>query len=117
LIPEASVERLAAVGRWMDVNGESIYGTQGSPFGPLPWGRCTQKPGKFYLHVFDWPKDGSLVVPKLNNTIVKAYLLADATKKALPISNTEKGPTITLPGQSPDAMDSVVVLEIQGEKP
>jgi alpha-L-fucosidase len=59
----------------------------------------------------------TLVVPKMSQPIDKAYLLADATKKALPISNTEKGPTITLPAQSPDAMDSVVVLEIQGERP
>jgi alpha-L-fucosidase len=82
----------------------------------LPWGRCTQKPGKLFLHVFEWPKDGSLVVPKLNKPVDKAYLLADATKKALPISNTEKGLTITLPTPSPDAIDSVVVLEIQGDK-
>ena len=25
----------------------------------LSWGRCTQKPGKLYLHVFDWPKGES----------------------------------------------------------
>jgi alpha-L-fucosidase len=101
----------------MDVNGESIYGTQGSPFGTLPWGRCTQKPGKLYLHVFDGPKDGSLVLPKMNKRIDKAYLLADATKKALPISETEKGPAITLPTQLPDAIDSVIVVEIQGDTP
>jgi len=44
--PEASIERLKAIGKWMDVNGESIYGTQASPFGPLPWGRCTNKEEK-----------------------------------------------------------------------
>ena len=48
----------------MKVNGESIYGTTASPFPKAPaWGRVTQKPGKLYLHVFDWPKDGKLVVP------------------------------------------------------
>ena len=30
-------------GRWMKVNGESIYGTAASPFAKLAWGRCTRK--------------------------------------------------------------------------
>ena len=32
LIPEPSVERLEEIGKWMEVNGEAIYGTQASPF-------------------------------------------------------------------------------------
>jgi alpha-L-fucosidase len=46
LIPGRSVERLAAVGEWMKVNGQSIHGTTASPLGEVPWGRCTAKPGK-----------------------------------------------------------------------
>jgi alpha-L-fucosidase len=41
--PEEAITRLRDIGAWMDVNGESIYGTSASPFGPLPWGRCTMK--------------------------------------------------------------------------
>ena len=70
----------AEVGQWMKVNGEAIYGTSASPFKKLAWGRCTQKPGKLYLHVFDWPK-GELVVPGLKNKVAKAYLLADADNR------------------------------------
>ena len=55
-IPEASVERLAAMGQWMQTNGEAIYGTTASPFKRLPWGRATEKPGKLFLHVFEWPQ-------------------------------------------------------------
>src|SRR4030095_7551234 len=33
LIPGPSVERLAAVGRWMRVNGDSIFGSTPRPFG------------------------------------------------------------------------------------
>ncbi|MCL2330154.1 MAG: alpha-L-fucosidase, partial [Phycisphaerae bacterium] len=80
-IPEASVERLAEIGKWMKVNGEAIYGTKSSPFeSKLAWGRATMRlgkqsePTKIYLHVFEWPQDGQLIVP-LRSPAIKAYLL------------------------------------------
>src|SRR5690606_29799822 len=30
--PDESIQRLKEIGNWMDVNGESIYGTQARPF-------------------------------------------------------------------------------------
>ena len=78
--PQASIERLESVGKWMQVNGDSIYGTTASPFAMLPWGRCTPKVrGEttiLYLHVFDWPKDAKLIVPEFNKTALSAHLLA-----------------------------------------
>ena len=59
LIPEASVERLAEIGRWMNVNHDAIYETSASPFKKLPFdGRCTAKGNRLYLHVYAWPADG-----------------------------------------------------------
>lgn len=52
-IPQASIERLAAMGKWLSVNKESIYGTTASPFPYLSYGRYTRKGQKLYLHVFD----------------------------------------------------------------
>ena len=63
LIPAESVERLAKVGAWMKLNGESIYGTSAGPFKSLGWGRCTRKGPRLYLHVFNRPADGILLVP------------------------------------------------------
>ncbi|MFI5380847.1 MAG: alpha-L-fucosidase, partial [Tepidisphaerales bacterium] len=112
LIPAPSVERLAEVGKWMKVNSESIYGSSPSPFKTLTFGKATQKPGKVYLHVYEWPKDGSLVVP-LKNKVAKAYLLADR-EKALGVVAGEAGVKVTVPTTAPDAVASVVVLEIEG---
>jgi alpha-L-fucosidase len=114
LIPEPSVERLAAVGKWTKVNGESIYGTTASPLGEVPWGRCTAKPGKLYLHVFDWPTNGRLEVPGIEHKVTKACLLADKKHAKLPVVLADQNKVVvTLPTEAPDRVDSVVVLEIK----
>ena len=56
LVPDASIERLQQIGKWMDVNGDAIHGTTNGPFSYLSWGRSTRKGQTLYLHVFNWPK-------------------------------------------------------------
>ena len=116
LIPDPSIERLKDVGAWMKVNGDAIYGTTATPFKRLPWGRCTTKvSGKdttLFLHVFNWPVDGKLVVPGLKNSIKSAKLLAGGKK--LKFSNTPAGVEVQVPGEAPDKISSTIVLKIKG---
>jgi alpha-L-fucosidase len=113
-IPQPSVERLAVVGQWLKANGDSVYGTRASPFRRLPWGRCTAKPGKLFLHVFSWP-NGPLQLPGLDNPIRKAYLLGDEKRSELKLTKTDASLSIALPAEPPDKTDTVIVLEVEGE--
>ncbi|MCP5542914.1 MAG: alpha-L-fucosidase [Akkermansiaceae bacterium] len=116
-IPEESVKLLHQVGDWMKTNGESIYGTHGSPLPKLAWGRCTMKDAgdntELFLHVFDWPEDGSLLVPALKNQVVTANLLAGGTTVAA--ETTDDGVVLKLPGGAPDAVSSTVKLVVSGK--
>lgn len=113
IIPEVCQQNLREMGAWLNLNGEAIYGTQASPFPFLSWGRATRNGQTLYLHVFDWPKDGKLVVP-FANKITKAYLLADA-KTNLKVTAGKENSGIQLPAYAPDKIASVVAVEFEGE--
>jgi alpha-L-fucosidase len=116
--PAQAIERLEQIGAWMDVNGEAIHGTAASPFVDLPWGRCTVKRvgrgTNLYLHVFDWPVDGRLVVPGFGNDPTRAWLLADP-RLDVPVTRQGTDLHIELPAEAPDPIDTVVVLRVRGE--
>lgn len=108
-IPQASLERLAAIGAWMQVNGEAIKRTTASPFvRPFPWGRITQRGDNLYLIVFDRPADGRITL-SLDNTPRSVTLLGKSTQQ--PSAKREgESVVITLPATLPDTRASVIRL-------
>jgi alpha-L-fucosidase len=130
VIPQPSQDNLRAVGRWLKVNGEAIYGAGPTPFGdelgavdntrqdkkgaplfvPATAWRCTTKPGKLYIHIFQWPA-GPFELSKVKTRISKAYLLADARKRPLKIQQQDEHVTVTLPEKPAGQSPTVMVLE------
>ena len=112
LLPEET-ERLKKVGEWLKVNGESIYGTTCSPVDfDFWWGAMTQKDKTVYLHVLEWKKEG-ITFNGILGKPAKAYFLADADRKALPIKYDANGhvTTIEVPKEAPDFRDTVIAVE------
>lgn len=116
-VPMPSIERLKEVGAWMKENGEAIYGTKASPFSQLSWGRVTQKAKGnntiLYVSVFEWPKDGKLVISGLENKVLKAYPLA-SKNNALKVEVKEAEKVIDVKSIKQSAYTTVIVLEIKG---
>jgi alpha-L-fucosidase len=52
IIPAPSVERMRAIGDWLKLNGESIYGTRAGPLQGIDGVRSTRRGEQAYLHAF-----------------------------------------------------------------
>ncbi|HEY2019514.1 MAG TPA: alpha-L-fucosidase, partial [Bryobacteraceae bacterium] len=97
VVPQPSQDNLRAVGRWLKINGDAIYGAGTTPFGeelgsPDPtrkdkqgnpaftiakdW-RCTTKPGRLFITLFRWPS-AAFELNKVSGKVGKAYLLTDS---------------------------------------
>ena len=106
-IPRESIEAMQAFGKWMDSNNESIRATTASPFEKLSFeGRATAKGNVVYLHVFQRPADGKLVVPAKG---AKATLLASGA--ALACTREGGNLVIDLPPALPDPVATVIKVE------
>jgi alpha-L-fucosidase len=106
---------LDGIGAWTKIYGESIYGTTRGLLLDLPWGRSTTRGRTLYLHVFDWPKDGRLVVPGLRTAVKSAWRVTDAKHQPLRVNARGEDKIIEV-GATPDnAIASVIALELSGE--
>ena len=118
--PDNAIERLAAIGDWMDVNGEAIYGTDASPFTDLSWGRCTMRESAdgstttLYLHVFDWPEDQVLVVPGLGNEPLNSHILGSEHSVTITRQAGVGDTFLLLPGSPVHDASTTIALEIRG---
>ncbi len=101
-------ERLLAIGEWLKINGEAIYGTTYGPLQGLPFGRTTAKGRTVYLHVFDWPA-GRLELKNLRSKVVRATLLSGRR----PVRFRQTGDTLSLmlAGIAPAEHATVLALE------
>jgi alpha-L-fucosidase len=134
IIPQPSQDNLRAVGRWLKINGEAIYGATPSPWGaelgeyssrrakdvrnqPLflvqtEW-RVTAKPGKLYFTFFSEPR-APFAIPRMKNSVKRAYRLDGGVP--VPLKTDNGVTTFTLDRPIWDPMATVVVVEYEGTR-
>ncbi len=110
VIPEASAAILRQVGAWLRRNAESVYGTSRSPLGLQAWGCSTYRPGRLYLHILNWPRNGELWLPGLGPAARQARLLV--TGEPVAVTRDGEHARLALPSQPPDAPVTVIELAV-----
>ena len=89
-LPAKAVEVMAEVGKWMEKNGESIYGTRAGGIGLLKDVVSTRKGNVLYLHFINPAVDKFAF--KLNGEIIAATYLADG--KTVRVERTASGDAV-----------------------
>lgn len=106
------VDTLKAIGKWMQQNGETVYGTRGNVIPPKDWGMVTQKNKMLYMHILKKPENPSFIfIPELKDKIDKAYLFSG--KKEIKFKQQAEGTFIYLDGITLDEVDTIIQIEMK----
>ena len=107
-LPAVAVQRLAEMGEWMKVYGETIYGTRGGCVAPHPWGGTTQKGDKLYVHILNL-QDKALFLPLADRKVKKASYFVGG--KPVKFQKNREGYTLLL-DEVPTDIDTVIEMEL-----
>ena len=102
------IDTLTKVGKWMEKNGESIYGTRGNAAAPQQWGVVTSKANTLYAHILSAPEQDYIFIPSLKQKIVKAAVLANGN--SLKFKQQPEGVFVYVKGIETDPYDTIIKL-------
>ncbi|MEN8201152.1 MAG: alpha-L-fucosidase [Bacteroidota bacterium] len=109
-IQPENVDTLMAIGQWLELYGESVYGTRKGPVRPQEWGATTQKGNTVYVHVLDH-EGGSLEIEGFTAKIKSAHFFDDDLKAE--VKKTKEGIVLTIPKEKLQEIDTVIVLTLK----
>lgn len=110
-IEPRQAERLKEIGDWLDVYGESIYGTRGGPYKPAEWLTSTRKGNDIYIHLLNYNKK-KLNIPFPFSTEVELCKMLNG--KRLLYEKSENHIEIQLPGKKSGERVQVLKISLSG---
>ena len=124
LSPKVCTDALDVAGEWLDRYGDSIFGTTNIPNFPylLTWGDLTYSATRktLYFHVKKYPEfPYRILLTGLETKVRSVKLMADGSdlkySQSYEPGRDEHRLYIFLPEVCPDADDTVVAVELEGE--
>ena len=116
-IPVEATNALLSAGEWISKYPNTIYKANPSPWKhALPWGDVTvTRDHKLNLCIYNWPLDGEISLPGLDNKIVSANLIVNHKLEKIGISKENGWVTFQLPEKRPEKLISVIEVELDGD--
>ncbi|MCJ7738555.1 MAG: alpha-L-fucosidase, partial [Anaerolineae bacterium] len=119
-LDQRAADALAVYAKWMEANGDAIYGATQSEYKEPVDCRLTQKDNKVYVHVFAWPFK-HLYVEGLGDKVAYARFLHDGSEIPLKLNDWtsrhlqagENTLVLELPVIQPDVVVPVIELELK----
>ena len=107
-LPSLALDRLQAIGKWLNQYGETIYNTRGGIIAPHDWGVSTQRGNKLYIHILNC-MDSSLFLPTGSHKVKSATIYG--TNQRVNFTKTDHGITLNL-NTVPTDIDYIVELTL-----
>lgn len=108
-IQEKHAKSLVNMGKWLEKNGGTIYGTHQGPVPPSEEMVSTQKGDEIYLHILD-EKRKSYLIPGFTGKIKK---MTFASGQKVNFKVNEFGLTFSIPDQERDSVDTIITMRVQ----
>jgi alpha-L-fucosidase len=101
-------DRLAEIGDWLEIYGETIYETRGGPIEPDHWGVSTSKGNKIYLHVLDEEVE-DLIIEDFDYDLISAKMFHSEDELTYTLKDNKL--SLQVPADPKPVIDRIVVLE------
>ena len=102
-------DTLQEIGKWLQRNGKSIYGTTGNLISPQDWGVVISKDKMIYIHILKKPGQSFIVLEGLPGKVQNCRL--SVNKKPLKFRQDKKGITVNVDKVVLDDSDTIIEMQ------
>lgn len=113
VIQSQFTDTLAKMGKWMEANGNTIYGTRGNIIAPQEWGVVTAKDNHYFIHILykDKLQEPYIFLPGVAQKISAAQTYTD--QQALKFIQQKEGVFVYINRQKLNEVDNIIQLTLQ----
>lgn len=113
VIQSQFTDTLAKMGKWMEANGNTIYGTRGNIIAPQEWGVVTAKNNQYFIHILykDKLQQPYIFLPGVQQKISAAQTYLN--QQPLKFVQQKEGVFVYLNGQPLNEVDNIIQLTLQ----